>query len=681
MGRGTAGALAFGGALLLLQGCSEGPPAGHRVPEDFGNVLHLGGEPENARDLTSFGFSDLGAWHMFGLPDPARDTIPGNVAGPLLLTDGGVWLAASLLHPVLSLDGAPAPIEWDDGVVEPAVFIPGRLHQDLVAEGFPLELDLDLIFDSPQTSLIHAQVTNHGSDALSVALDFQGGGFFIPVEVSGTESGVEIRVRRSGTVVRVEGPRSDIRPEVSGGEKPAYRVGGGEIPIPPGGSARYALRVTILADEGSGSAAGPKDSPDPADLELALQANRARWAGYLGAGLGGIEEVSAEETVVRERIAVKAMLTLLSNWRSAYGHLLHDGLFPSYAYRGFHGVWSWDSWKHARALALFAPELAKDQMRVMFDYQNASGMIPDVIYADSTENNWRDTKPPLSAWAVHGIFTETQDTSFVVEFYPKLVAYHEWWYRDRDHDQNGLCEYGSTDGTRIAAAWESGMDNAVRFDDAVMVQNNSAAWSLDQESVDLNAYLFAEKGYLADLAEALGRRGEAEEFRVEAEMLRDLIRDTMFDEETGFFYDVHLETKDPIRVQGPEGWIPLWAGVATQEQAEGVAEVMADPEKFAGLVPLPTLTMDHPEFDPLDGYWRGPVWLDQAYFGVAGLERYGKHDLAQLLRGRLLGTPDGLIGDGPIFENYHPVTGAGLNAPHFSWSAAHYLMLVSHIQD
>jgi len=151
----------------------------------------------------------------------------------------------------------------------------------------------------------------------------------------------------------------------------------------------------------------------------------------------------------------------------------------------------------------------------------------------------------------------------------------------------------------------------------------------------------------------------------------------MFEEEAGYFFDVSLDTKEPIRVEGPEGWIPLWAGVATQAQAEAVARVMADPVKFATKVPFPTLTMDHPEFDPLDGYWRGPVWLDQAYFGVRGLERYGLTELAADLKDRLLSNPAGLTGRGPIFENYHPLTGEGLNAAHFSWSASHLLLLIA----
>jgi putative isomerase len=219
------------------------------------------------------------------------------------------------------------------------------------------------------------------------------------------------------------------------------------------------------------------------------------------------------------------------------------------------------------------------------------------------------------------------------------------------------------------------MDNAVRFDDAVMVQNGPGAWSLDQESVDLNAYLYAEKGYLSVLAEVLGREEEARTLKEEQEALGALIRDTFYFQDPGYFYDVDLDTKEPIRVEGPEGWIPLWAGIATPAQAEGVARVMMDPRKFFGAVPLPTLTMDHPAFDPSNGYWRGPVWLDQAYFGMEGLRSYGFEDEAREIARRLLVSAEGLSGSGPLFENYHPVTGEGLNAAHFSWSAAHLLML------
>jgi putative isomerase len=277
---------------------------------------------------------------------------------------------------------------------------------------------------------------------------------------------------------------------------------------------------------------------------------------------------------------------------------------------------------------------------------------------------------------VWAIYERTSDGAFVEEMYPQLLRYHNWWYAHRDHDVNGLCEYGSTDGTRVAAGWESGMDNAVRFESAAMLQNNPRAWSLNQESVDLNSYLYAEKLYLASMADELGRLRDAAQLRAAAEDLQDQIQSTMFDEETGYFYDVDIETKRPLLVQGPEGWIPLWAGVATESQAERVVRVMMDPEKFATHVPFPTLAADHENFDPRDGYWRGSVWLDQAYFAVKGLERYGYSREANAMRARLFENANGLLADAPIYENYHPMTGDPLNAPHFSWSAAHYLLLL-----
>ncbi|MEP3390696.1 MAG: trehalase family glycosidase, partial [Reichenbachiella sp.] len=376
-------------------------------------------------------------------------------------------------------------------------------------------------------------------------------------------------------------------------------------------------------------------------------------------------------------VAVKSLNTLINNWRSTAGELKHDGLFPSYAYGGFHGFWAWDSWKHSVGLADILPQLAKDQILTMYDYQDIDGMIADCIFRDTLfeKHNWRDTKPPLSGWAIAKVFETTQDTIFIKQLYPKLKKYHQWWYDFRDHDQNGLCEYGSTDGTRVAAAWESGMDNAVRFDEATMLTNGGGGYSLDQESVDLNAYLYAEKLYMVQLAQILGETSDAERYRQEALGLAEQIKEQFYDSGKGFFFDVMLDDK-VIQIFGPEGWIPLWAGLATEEQAAALAKHIMDPSKFNTKVPLPTLDASHPKFNPKNGYWRGPVWLDQVYFAIRGLEKYGYHQEANELKSKLFNNAEGLMTDEPIRENYHPVTGEGLNAKHFSWSAAHLLMLI-----
>jgi beta-lactamase class D len=382
-----------------------------------------------------------------------------------------------------------------------------------------------------------------------------------------------------------------------------------------------------------------------------------------------------KDEVIYDSLAYKCIFTLLNNRQGPAGALKHEGVFPSFS--GFKGFWAWDSWKHAYILAVIDPELARNSIRAMFDYQDSCGMVADCIFIDSTENNYRDTKPPLSGWSVAEVFRQTGDTAFLKEIFPKLLKYHEWWYTHRDHDHNGLCEYGSTDGTIQAARWESGWDNAVRFDGAVMLQNNNHAWSMNQESADLNAYLFAEKECIAILAQALGEYELSEEYDHEAVILGKKIREFMWDERTGFFYDIGIASKKHIRVPEPNGWIPLWAGIATKEQASLIRKHILDPDEFNTYVPFPTVSVGNPEFDPEKGYWRGPVWLDQAWFAIDGLRKYGFNDDADELTLKLLHNCEGLLDSGkPIRENYHPISGKGLNAEHFSWSAAHILMML-----
>lgn len=369
----------------------------------------------------------------------------------------------------------------------------------------------------------------------------------------------------------------------------------------------------------------------------------------------------------------KALETLEANVQQPTGDLYHQGIFPSTSVDYFNGFWAWDSWKHSAALAKYRPELAMDQINAMFDWQAADGMIPDVIYADSTENNWRNTKPPLAGWAAWSIYQQTGNKNFLRELYPKLKLYHSWWFLKRDINENGLCEYGSTDGSVIAAKRESGMDNAVRFDKSQVLNNNDDAWSLNQESVDLSAYLYSEKIYLSMMAKELGFQGESETFIKTSRNLAEASRTHFFNND--FFYDRYL-TGEFVDVRGPEGWVPLWAEMATQQQADAAVRVIMSANHFNTFLPFPTLDRAHPDFP--DRYWRGPVWLDQAYFAIIGMFNYGYEQEAKLLAIKLLTNLNGGDAEAPLFENYDPLTGKGLNAPDFSWTAAHILLIIDH---
>ena len=358
-----------------------------------------------------------------------------------------------------------------------------------------------------------------------------------------------------------------------------------------------------------------------------------------------------------------------------------------------------------------------DELKVTMELVYGSNRT--AVVSTTIENKTDGALELNLAWT-GDIYQQTGDKAFLEEMYPKLVSYHNWWYTNRDTDQNGIAEYGAmvddahyqmdddgnfiTDenGSRIlnpeavieAAAWESGMDNAPRFDQegsgegdiGVLVFENKDAsgqvvgYSINQESVDLNAYLYAEKGFLKSMAEELGKTEDVERYETEAAYVRDYINTKMYDEETGYYYDLQTnqdgsEKKLLVnRGKGPEGWIPLWAKAATQAQADRVVENMMDEGKFNTFVPLGTVSKDNPSFQPAK-YWRGPVWLDQAMYGVEAMQNYGYKEEAQAMAYKIFDNCEGLLEDGAIRENYNPETGEGLHTANFSWSASSFYSL------
>jgi len=622
--------------LATCFGCGDSrPPAEVHVSRDsFPDFIDHRIVPEAAEDWSIMPFADQGAWFGFGLPTDSGD--PGvGFTGPFLTTTGR-WFAPQLVR--LEIPGAE--------LVE-ARALPGLLTAGWRAG--EITISQELWFDSSRVALIRTEIHNRGQQSWIWDAAWMGAAFHVSTTVDLVDDGIAFEL--------ANGDRVQVVTDIERGEA---------LSVEPGRSTTLTIAVSMTP-------AGDQEPDLPvvlANVEESLVSNAARWRGYLNA-----TAAAGDPDDPARIVAVKAVQTLVNNWRGPAGRFAHGGLFPSSNVWYFNGFWAWDSWKHAVALARFAPEVAADQLRLMAAQQDESGMIADVVYLDPEEDNWRDTKPPLLGWALEEVYVATGNLDLVRELYPRLVDYHEFWYRDRDHDGDGLCEYGSTDGTLEAARWESGMDNAVRFDETEMLQNGPMAWSMDQESVDLNSYLYREKIALRDLASVLGNPEDAERWDVEAAVLREHVQSTMFDEDTGWFYDIRIDSGEIISTQGPEGWIPIWAGVATEEQAARLRNSMLDPEVFRTHVPFPTVAANNPEFS--EGYWRGLVWLDQVYFAIEGLRAYGYSEDADALTAQVLANFGGAAIPGePLYENYHPLTGEGRNVRHFSWTAAHVLLLI-----
>jgi putative isomerase len=607
---------------------------GKTLAQNYPSILNIAYTPDTLTGGKGW-FTDAGSWMGFTIP--SKDNWVNGFCGPFTI-DSRRWVAKSIAEVGVEKDGRM--LAANRFTPDSSSYFPGSTYISSSCNGVKVEQQLFFVDK------------NHAVLQLSSSS--------VKWNISSTIWLPNTTLKQNGNTLTITLPTgeiagisfaSDLKLTVKGnsyvatGSKPSNKT--------------YAV-ISIYNNDAQRATASSKVSAILKNPSTSIAQSRARWNGYLAKTLrNGMPESY-------NGIAVKSLVTLMANWRSAKGDLLHDGVVPSHAVGYFVGMWAWDSWKHAVALSRIDPELAKNQIRAMFDYQMEDGMVIDCIYSDKKENNYRDSKPPLAAWAVMEVYKQAKDVAFVKEIFPKLVKYNRWWFTHRDHDHNGICEFGSIDGTDEAAKWESGMDNAVRFDSSKMEKNSEAAWSFDQESVDLNAFLYLENKLLKDMAKLIGA-SYSDAFDGKK------MDNYFFDSSKGYYYDRKLGNGF-VSVEGSEGYIPMWVKMASKEHAAAVMKMYEKPSKFSTYIPFPTLCADNPQFTP-NGYWRGPIWLDQVYFAISGIRNYGYVKEADTYTDQVFTRLNGLMQDAPIHENYDTQTGKRLKAPHFSWSAAHLLML------
>ncbi len=623
------------------------------------NILDFGISPKHKYDRDGLMYSDQGAWFAYGLQDSTQDVI--GFSGPFLMTQqNGTWSSRNLTG--LKITNQKLELNSTRSF---------NSHLEQLFKNTEISVAQYLTYISGHTAIVKSEITNTSDTNLELQINW-GNQPILADSLSLTSNKNELTItsKLSTAIGHILFPKNTIISTTDS----TYITNQRLINLKPNETKSVVVSQSFIFPE-----YGWTDELKlikKVNFDSILETRKTEKNDQLNALIKKRKPQFNDS--IYGQVLTKAHLTLQNNWRVPAGEIKYEGLFPSYHYVWFNGFWSWDSWKHSVGLSHYDTRLAKEQIKLMFDFQLDDGFIVDCVYRDTLiePHNWRDTKPPLSAWAVAKIYEKDKDIEFVKYMYPKLKKYHNWWYNKRDHDQDGICEYGSTDGTAIASKWESGMDNAIRFDEIEMLKNSEGAYSMNQESVDLNAYLYAEKLFLADLADAL-KLDDSKDYRKDAEALKIKVQTQFYDSEDGWFYDTNIDGDKFIKGEGSEGWTALWAKAATQEQAEAVKNRMMNPEKFFTHVPFQTMSADHPKFDPLKGYWRGPNWFDQSYFGTKGLRNYGFNEEADKATVQILKGAEGLLDKGmSIRENYHPLTGKGGNAKNFSWSAAHIIMML-----
>ncbi len=365
---------------------------------------------------------------------------------------------------------------------------------------------------------------------------------------------------------------------------------------------------------------------------------------------------------LERRLLERAFDTLQGNVYEPEGYPWSPYRLVSPGRPRFPGVWNWDTAFHSYGISRWDPTLAKEGILGFLQFQGADGILPDVIFENGQVVDLY-SKPPVFAWAAQRVYERAPDETFLKAVYPKLVKNAAFWEQKRCYE--GLFYYDSADrGDPLYERhirYESGWDNSVRWDDFIG----------DQWPIDLNCFMVMTYEALGFMAKELGESDAS--WLAKKEALCARIHEKLWN--GAYFADANRCTGESSTALTPASFMPLFAKIATPEQAQKMAELAADPQKFNGH--MPTVAYDHPAYE-LE-YWRGPVWLNVAWFAAKGLKKYG-FAVAETIRRNILAMVD--AEKRGIFENYDSRTGRGLDKKdrircnNFSWSGVFIIELI-----
>lgn len=365
---------------------------------------------------------------------------------------------------------------------------------------------------------------------------------------------------------------------------------------------------------------------------------------------------------------------------------------------GYWGCYIWDSSFHALGqMHLRDPNVAENTLRAILSIQYPNGFLPINSGADDVEVNtpnegtydldtrdfyrytetadpfvgeleYRSPQPhqwgvgqqsgtilvqektmlPIFGLAAWQVYLTTGDRNFLAEVYTPLSRYDDWLWRRRNTG-DGLLVYYNPE--------ESGWDNASRL------------LPLPVKTVDGSTVAVLLHRTLAESAKVLGREEDAARYSERAELTARSINEKMWDDRTGFYYDLSMD--DSRRPQkSPAGFMPMLAGIVSPSRIDALASHLENPREFATGAPVPSISKDDPQYDPTIWGWNGPAWLPTNWLVMESLARAGRTDLSNALLQKtvnMMSKPDGFP---EASEQYNSETGIPFGVSDYSWSGA-----------
>jgi glycogen debranching enzyme len=163
---------------------------------------------------------------------------------------------------------------------------------------------------------------------------------------------------------------------------------------------------------------------------------------------------------------------------------------------------------------------------------------------------------------------------------------------------------------------------------------------------------------LAEMGRALGAEADVADMRDEAARLSRFANDRLWSEADRFYCD-RFDDGSSNHVKSIGAYWALLAGAVPPARLGPFLAHLADPRAFKRPHRVPTLSADHPAYDPRGGYWKGAVWAPTTYMVLRGLVAVGRDALAhEIARNHLDNVVAVFEKTGTLYENYAPESAA-----------------------
>lgn len=341
-------------------------------------------------------------------------------------------------------------------------------------------------------------------------------------------------------------------------------------------------------------------------------------------------------------------------WELAFEHLrrptAENGFVANYIDTAFNDhLFMWDS--------VFILMFARYGRRA-FDFQKTLDNLyarqhPDgFICREIVEQDGRDffhrhdpnsTGPNVMGWCEWEYFLNFSDRKRLEEVFPVLRAYHRWLRLYRTWK----------DGSYFTSGLGCGMDNQPRtpagYND--VDHPGHMAW------IDACCQQALSAEVLLKMADVLGQT-DTDDLRKERDDLSRYINEHMWDDQAGFYFD-RFGDGSLSKVKTVGAYWALLADLAPSDRLEAFTAHLDDPSEFNRHHRIPSLSADHPDYNPAGGYWKGSVWPPTNYMVLRGLTRAGKSELAHEIGLNHLKRVSEVFADTyTVWENYAPESSA-----------------------